>query len=63
GKRGQRRTESVPGGRGVTATVTQSSKPKPKAKPAEEAKAEETTDAPVTEANTESPETPEADQN
>lgn len=66
GKRGQRRSESVPGGRGVTATVTQSSKPKPKAKPAEEAKAEESTqtqDAPVTEATTETPDTPEADKN
>lgn len=75
GKRGGggRRTESVPGGRGVTATVTQSSKPKPKAKPVEEeAKAEENVeaqaaeqpqDAPVTEATTETPETPEADKN
>ncbi len=65
GKRGGggRRTESVPGGRGVTATVTQSSKPKPKAKHAEQAKAEENTeaqDAPATEAT---PGTPEADQN
>lgn len=68
GKRGGggRRTESVPGGRGVTATVTQSSKPKPKAKPVEEPKAEENTepqDAPATEATTETPATPEADQN
>jgi len=44
GKRGGgRRTESTPGGKGVTATVTQI-KPK-KAKPVEEAPAEEATDA------------------
>ncbi len=47
GRKGGRRSESTPGGRGVTATVTQI-KPKPKAKPAE-AEAQKQDDAPAEE--------------
>ena len=49
GGKGGRRSESTPGGRGVTATVTQV-KPKPKAKPAEaEADAENSDAVPIDE--------------
>lgn len=62
GKRGGRRSESTPGGKGVTATVTQiKPKPKPKPKPAQEA---DSTEKPKDEAVVETPvvETPVVDQ-